>query len=145
MAVVMNFTEKYRCKQLDFERKTLQELSLLQIENMIHDTFDQFMKPIVAYQQTITDMCLDYAVESFLLGASYGRFGYYGETLETVYYRSQKRFKTLLDDFYDFWMFWLYTDDMVNESVYMACESYLYYWWKEGFEATVRRYRLRLH
>ncbi|MBM7646895.1 hypothetical protein JOD45_003129 [Scopulibacillus daqui] len=145
MAVVMNFTEKYRNKQLDFERKTLQELSLIQIESMIHETFDHFMKPIAAYRQTIIDMCLDYAVESFLLGASYGRFGYYGEALETVYHRSQKRFKTLLDDFFDFWMFWLYTDDMVNESLYMACEAYLYYWWKEGFEATVRRYRLRLH
>lgn len=145
MATVMNFHEKYRHKQLDFERKALQELSIHKIEDQINDTFDDLFQPVAAYRQTISDMCLDYAIESFLLGASYGRFGYYGEPVEKAYSRSQARFKTLHDDFYDFWLFWYYTDDMVNESIFMACEGYLYYWWKEGFESAVKRYRMRLH
>ncbi|TCP24197.1 uncharacterized protein DUF2521 [Scopulibacillus darangshiensis] len=145
MATVMNFHEKYRHKQLDFERKALQELSIQKIETAINNVFEDFIKPVAAYWQTISDMCLDYAIESFLLGASYGRFGYYGEPVERVYSRSQSRFKTLLDDFYDFWLFWYYVDNMANESIYLACEAYLYHWWKEGFESAVRRYRMRLH
>lgn len=145
MGMVMSFHEKHRHKQLDFEQKALQDLSVPKIESVVNDFFEPFLDSIAVYKQTITDMCLDYSIESYLLGASYGRFGYYGETIESIYERSEKRFKMLVDDLFDFWMFWYYTNDLTFESLYTACEAFLYNWWKEGFESTVRRYRLRLH
>jgi len=145
MGVVMNFHEKYRHKKLDFERKALQDLSFQKIENVINETFEPYLKPMAAYLQTVTEMCVDYGIEAFLLGSSYGRFGFYGEAIEGVYQRSEKPFKMLLDDFYDFWLFWYTIDTMQNEDIYRACEAYLYYWWKEGFETALKRYRMRLH
>ncbi|WP_085520722.1 DUF2521 family protein [Tuberibacillus sp. Marseille-P3662] len=146
MAIVTDFQKVYRHKQVDFERKLLKELSIHNIESMIAEYFDSFLKPLSIYKQTISDMCLDYAIESYLLGASYGRLGYYdGESAKSAFKKSSSRFKTLLDDLYDFWMFGFHADDLMYESLYMACEGFMYYWWTDGFEQTVRRYRLRLH
>ncbi|MFC4620278.1 DUF2521 family protein [Camelliibacillus cellulosilyticus] len=145
MGSVMSFQEKYRHKQLDFERKALSDLSIPQIEAVVNDYFDTFLEPVAPYRTTITDMCLDYAIESYLLGASYGRFGYYGEPPEMAFTRSLKRSKILTHDLFDFWLFWYIPENTVYESLFRACEAYLYYWWKEGFENAVRRYRLRLN
>ncbi|MGV3487688.1 MAG: DUF2521 family protein [Tuberibacillus sp.] len=145
MGTVMSFHEKHRHKQLDFERKTLRELSIPQIEKVIDDYFDPFLGHMDPYKRTITDMCMDYAIEAYLLGASYGRFGYYGESAESAFMRSHSRAKELITDLFDFWLFWYEAQDLRFESLYKACEGYMYYWWKEGFESAVRRYRLRLH
>ncbi|GGE54652.1 hypothetical protein GCM10011391_36980 [Pullulanibacillus camelliae] len=146
MGTIMNFHDKYRNKQLDFERKTLRELSIPEVETVISDYFDPFLQVVIGgYRQTISDMCLDYAIEAYLLGASYGRHGYYGEDVQDIYMRSEKPFKLLTDDLFDFWMFWYAPDQIMVQTLYKACKDFLYYWWKEGLDSAVRRYRLKLH
>jgi len=144
LGIVMSFLEKQRDKQLDFERKTLRELSIPQIEKTIDEYFAPFFQAMDPYKRTISDMCMDYAIEACLLGASYGRFGYYGESAESAFLRSESRVKELITDLFDFWLFWYEAQDLRFESLYKACEGFMYYWWKEGFEKVVRRYRLRL-
>lgn len=145
MAVVTTFFEKQRHKQLDFERKALQELSINKIETVMDQYFEPFLKYMASYRKAIEDMCLDYAIESFLIGASYGKFGCYGETIEETYSRSEHKSKRLLEDLYDYWLFWSDADELTIESIYISSDAYLYYWWKEGFEYIVKRHRLRLH
>ncbi|MFD2617417.1 DUF2521 family protein [Terrilactibacillus laevilacticus] len=145
MGEVMDFYDKYRHKQIDFERQNLQDVSLIKIQESIKNTFDGFLEPLSSYMQTVVDMCIDYAVESFLLGASYSRLGYYGVEMMNAFQRSREPFKMLVDDLYDFWIFWYYIDNIKNEAIHKACESFLYYWWKEGFETALKRYRMRLH
>ncbi|GGH85277.1 hypothetical protein JOD43_003277 [Pullulanibacillus pueri] len=145
MGTVMSFHEKYRYKQLDLERKALKDLSLPEVEAIIKDYFEPFLQKVHLYRQTISDMCLDYAIEASLLGASFGRFGYYGEDILNIYARSEKQLKVLTDDLFDFWMFWYSPDDVMIQSLYTACQGFLYYWWKDGLENAIRRYRLKLH
>jgi alpha-L-arabinofuranosidase len=145
MGTVMSFHEKYRHKQLDFEKKALRDLTVSDIDKRIEEHFAFFLHPYAPYRQTIFDMCQDYAIEAYLLGSSYGRFGYYGEPAEVAYMRSEARMKNLVNDLFDFWLFWFDADDLPSESLSKACEAYMVYWWKEGFEHTVRRYRLRMH
>lgn len=145
MGVVTTFFEKHRHKQLDFERKALQALSINRIEKIVDQYFAPFIENMASYRQAIQDMSVDYAIEAFLLGASYGKFGYYGETIDQVYERSAERSRHLLNDLYDYWLFWCNADDLMMESIYVACEKYLYYWWKEGFEYIDKRYRMKLH
>lgn len=145
MTVVTTFFEKHRHKQLDFERQALQALTINNIEEAVNQYFEPYLNDLASYRQAVEDMCLDYAIESFLIGASYGKFGYYGETIDQVYERSHAKSKHLLDDLYDYWLFWSNADDQTLESIYMACDHYLYYWWKEGFEHIEKRHRMKLH
>ncbi|WEG12627.1 DUF2521 family protein [Pullulanibacillus sp. KACC 23026] len=145
MGTVTHFHEKYRHKQIDFERKTLRDLSIQKIESNVEMYFENFLKPMGEYQQTICDMCMDYGIEAYLFGASFGRMGYYGETETSVYLRSEKRLKELTEDLFDFWTFWYGAEDLVYESLYFSCEAFLYSWWKEGFQTTIKRLRMRLH
>jgi hypothetical protein len=145
VGTVMNFHEKYRHKQIDFERKTLRDISIQQIEANVELYFENFLKPMGEYRQTISDMCMDYGIEAYLFGASFGRIGFYGESTSSVYLRSEQRLKELTDDLFDFWTFWLGGDDLVFQSLHFSCEAFLYNWWKEGFEKTIKRLRMRLH
>jgi len=146
MGMIMNFHDKYRHKQLDFERKTLKELSIPEIETVMSDYFNPFFQVVLeGYHSIISDMCLDYAIESYLLGASYGRHGYYGEDVQSIYMRSEKLFKRLTDDFVDFWAFWHTSDQIMLQGLYKACKDFLYYWWGEGLDNAIRLHRLRLH
>ena len=145
MGTVTNFHDKYRTKQLEFEQQALRELSLSAIEKKFDVFFEPWVQPMYNFRQTLVEMGMDYAIEVYLLGASYSRFGYLGETLPIVFLRSEKRFKPLLQDFFDFWIFWQYTDRFMDESIYKACEGFLYHWWKEGYEESLKRYRLRLN
>jgi len=146
MAMIVNFYDKYRTKQLDFEQKTLNELSIPEIESVISDYFDPFFQVVSeGYHPIILDMCLDYAIEVYLLGASYGRHGYYGEDIQVIYMRSEKLFKRLTDDLFDFWTFWHTPDQIMIQGLYKACKDFLYYWWGEGLDNAIRLYRLKLH
>ncbi|HET7578394.1 MAG TPA: DUF2521 family protein [Bacillales bacterium] len=145
MNVITSFSEKQRFKQLEFERKVLRDLTFSDIEKEAESYFSPFIKTAIGYQTPLEEVCIDYAVESYLLGASYSRFGYYGESLDEVRERSRAGEKKLVDDLYDYWCYWSYADDLMLESIYVASETYVGEWWRRGFENGQKRYRLRLH
>lgn len=145
MNVITSFSEKQRYKQLEFERKMLRDLSFPDIEKVVEAYFSPFLKQAIGYQTPLQEVCIDYAVEAYLLGASYSRFGYYGESIEQVRNRSRQAEKRLIEDIFDYWTYWSYADGSMLESVYMACQTYIGNWWQRGFENGQKRYRLRLH
>lgn len=144
MGIVMDFREKQRHKQLDSERRALQDLSFTKIEESVHSYFDQYLALVPAAGATGKEMCAEYALESFLLGSSMGRFGFYGEEMGKAFERSKIEFYALLDDFFDFWLFWGSDQESLSE-LPDVCRKYLYSWWTEGFNASLKRWRLKLH
>ncbi|RYM04858.1 DUF2521 family protein [Sporolactobacillus sp. THM7-7] len=143
MGIVVDFQKKQRYKQLDFERRALRDLSLEKIEASIHHCFSQYMVLVPASDQTVRDMCAEYAMEAFLLGSSMARFGFYGEDMDRVFQqRSRNRMDEMAEDFCTFWLFW--TQTRKYDGLFHVCEQYLYTWWAEGFESSLRRWRLKM-
>ncbi|QPA31093.1 YbaK family protein [Thermaerobacillus caldiproteolyticus] len=146
MNVITSFKEKKREKQITYERKMLRELSLEKLKKHVHECFDSFYRTYRVFPSVIEDGCVDIAIEAYLLGASYSRFGYYGEPMEMVRRRSEREEKYLIDTLFDFLCFWGNIDDVfVGESLYYMCEHYISHWWIEGFEKGKKRRRLKLH
>ncbi|MFC6387388.1 DUF2521 family protein [Sporolactobacillus kofuensis] len=144
MGIVMNFKEKQRHKQLVSERRALQDLSFSKIETSVLRYFERYLALIPTAGSTGKEMCAEFALEGFLLGSSMGRFGFYGEDMEKAFARSKPEFYALLDDFYDFWLFWG-TEHESFDDLQETCRSYLYNWWVDGYEASLKRWRLKLH
>ena len=147
MTVVTTFKEKRREKQMNYERKILRDISLEGLRKKTKEFFGPQLslkgKPIVA----IEEGSIDLAIESFLLGASYGKFGYLGESTVQVKSRCYVEEKYLIDTLYDYFTYWGYIseNEFEAESFYYKCEEYIDYWWKEGFHKAEKRYRMRLH
>lgn len=98
------------------------------------------------YHQGIEEACYDVAIEAYLLGAHFSRFGYYGESAEEVRNRCKKEEKHLMDTLYNFLLYLGKGFEAVySESLYYTCEQYVLSWWLEGFETGKRRHKLKLH
>ena len=124
----------------------LRDLSLEKLQKQANESFRPFYPGYHVLPSVIEDGCVDMAIEAYLLGASYSRFGYYGEPLEMVKKRSAQEEKYLMDALFDFLYFWGDLNDMqIGELLYDTCERYITYWWIEGFEKGKKRWRLKLH
>ncbi|MFC4323800.1 YbaK family protein [Litchfieldia salsa] len=147
MNVITTFKEKKVQKQLSYERKMLREISLEDLKNNINHNFGSYLRSKTLFVSSIEEGCMDIAIEAFLLGARYSRFGYYGESVESVKQRSYYDEKYLIDNLYDFITYWTHAGDydMVSEGLYYTCEHYVGTWWNEGFIKGEKRYRLKLH
>jgi hypothetical protein len=143
--VITSFNEKHRHKQIEFERKMLRELTFSKIETAAETYFDPFLNFVSGYKAALEEVCVDYAIEAYLLGGSYSRFGYYGEPIDYVRMRSKNAERALINDLYDYWCYWGPADEFVLESVYRASEAYISSWWEQGFYNGEKRYRMRLH
>jgi hypothetical protein len=145
--VIETFKEKKREKQITYERKMLKELSYEALKRKMNEYFDPYFQSGYLFISSFQDGCIDIAIESFLLGARYSRFGYFGETFEMVKNRCQQEEKYLIDALYDYLLHWgqIGDNDFILESLYYTCDRYVSYWWAEGFHKGEKRYRLRLH
>ncbi|WP_027410608.1 DUF2521 family protein [Anoxybacteroides tepidamans] len=145
MNVITSFKEKKREKEIKYERKMLRELSLEKLRVQAHQYFLPFYQRHRVFPSVVEEGCIDMAIEAYLLGASYSRFGYYGESIEQVKKRSAREEKHLIDALFDFLCFWSDVGDInAGEPLYYACESYIAHWWTEGFEKGKKRWRLKL-
>ncbi|WLR50998.1 DUF2521 family protein [Bacillus tianshenii] len=147
MNVITSLDERRRKRTALFERKMLREISLKELQKRTNEYFSTFFSSQNVYGTAIESSAVDMAVEAYLLGAEMSRFGYYGEERNEVRNRSSLHEKKLADTLFDYISYWHVAteNNLVEESIYIACEHFVYTWWVEGFENGVRRYRLRLH
>ncbi|KYD27761.1 YbaK family protein [Geobacillus stearothermophilus] len=146
MTVITSFAEKRQEKQLRYERKMLRELSLEKLRAKVLEHFAPFYQMYRIFPSNVEEGCIDLAIEAYLLGAHYSRFGYYGESVDSVRRRCAQEEKYLIDTLFDFLCFWgNIDDDLLGQSLYYACEQYIVDWWTEGFERGKKRRRLKLH
>jgi hypothetical protein len=147
MAVITTLKEKREEKQMKYERKMLRELSHEEIKKIINEHFHPYFKVGLPFLSAIEEGCVDIAIETYLLGAEYSKFGHYGETIEQAEERCKQEIKNYTDALYDFVTYWghIGDNDLLNESLYYSCEHFVHIWWHEGFRKGEKRYKLRLH
>lgn len=147
MNVITTFKEKHREKQIKYERSVLRDLSI----NMLKDRVKHFfgstrVASSFVMNSGIEEACYDLALEAYLLGAKFSKFGYYGENAEEARSRCYKEERHLVDTLFNFLLYWGNGEEgTMSESLYYLCEQYVITWWREGFEKGQRRLKLRLH
>lgn len=145
--VISTFKEKRKAKQISYERKVLKEIT----PKLLKERFATFIGTQqtlgITFSQVLEEGCYDVAIEAYLLGAHFSKFGYYGESKESVLLRCQEEEKHLWDTMYNFILYWgkISDFDSFNETLQYQCEQYVRCWWEDGFRKGEKRYRLRLH
>ncbi|MDQ0220608.1 DUF2521 family protein [Peribacillus cavernae] len=147
MNVITTLREKQKEKQIKYDRKILRELSIETLKNRVKEFFSSDGMNGPYFMDVLEESCFDVAIEAFLLGANYSKFGHYGESVETARYRCSIEEKHLTDTLFNFILYWgkVGDNDMYNESLYYRCEAYVGAWWLEGFEKGEKRRKMRLH
>lgn len=147
MNVISTLNDKRREKQIKYERAILKDLSLPLLKERVKQYFGSTrIANNVVMNAGVEEACYDVALEGFLLGAKYSKFGYYGERIGNVRQRCAEEEKHLIDTLYNFFLYWgQEAAGSLSESLYYNCEQYVYSWWKDGFEKGERRHKLRLH
>lgn len=147
MNVITTLKEKRREKQVKYERSVLRDLSIKMLKERFQHYFGSTrIASSILMDTGVEEACYDLALEAYLLGAKFSKFGYYGEGMEDVRPRCYKEEKHLIDTLYNFLLYWgTGQEGAMSESLYYQCEQYVYVWWREGFEKGQRRYKLRLH
>ncbi len=141
--VITSFFERREQKQILFERNALLDLTLHEIANDVRKRFMSFYDESLFIQQELEETCIDLAIEAYLVGASYSKFSFHGESEEQVLSRASSELKQFTDTLFDFWLFW--SESEAYEKLYVTCELFLKCWWQVGFKKGERRYRMRLH
>ncbi|WP_110926037.1 DUF2521 family protein [Bacillus massiliglaciei] len=138
MTVIVGFKELRQERQVTFERKVLRELSLEALKERLKEYFGSGLLDVME------EGCCDIAIEAFLLGASYSKFGYYGESEEKARARCWREEKQLIDSLFNFLLSW--GPGMPDEEgLFYRCEAFVSVWWKDGFKTGEKRFKMRLH
>jgi hypothetical protein len=147
MNVITTFSTKRQERQIKNERKLLRELSIESLKKSVQDFFgSERIQGGMWVQQGVEEGCYDVAIEAYLLGGQYSRFGYSGEQIDHIKARSEKELKHLTDTLYNFWLYWKFgNESLLQESTFYACEQFIDKWWMEGFKKGDQRRKLRLH
>jgi hypothetical protein len=146
LTVITVFQERKREKRIQYEKKMLRELSIQKLQTEVKNYFSPFLPPTHIYYAVIEDGCIDFAIETYLLGASFSRFGYYGEPVSTVRKRCKREEKSCTDLLYEFIRTWIdLNDDMMEGSLFLSCEQYIQYWWDLGYQEGLKKFRLKMH
>jgi hypothetical protein len=145
--VITTFRDKQREKQIKYERSVLKDISLNKLKERVKQYFGSSRIASSFIMNTgIEEACYDVALEAFLLGAKFSKFGYYGESIDDTRKRCDFEERHLIDTLYNFLLYWGNGEEGTeSESLYYMCEQYIHVWWREGFEKGERRYKLRLH
>ncbi|WP_059105470.1 DUF2521 family protein [Shouchella shacheensis] len=145
MELIMTLAEKRREKQWKFERTMLRHLSIKEMEAQVRT----WIHPLLPFQfqsyPFLIDQCLDVTIDSYLLGTEYGRFGYYGESVQEARGRCDEELTHLSHSLHAMLAGWLTHSDYASEPLATTCDMMLVTWWERGFEEAQKAYRLRLH
>ena len=147
MNLITTFKEKRREKQIKYERSVLKDLSIKMLKERVQQYFGSTrIASSFIMNSGVEEACYDVALEAYLLGAKFSKFGYYGEEFDAVRMRCFNEEKHLIDTLYNFLLYWGNGEEGgMSESLYYSCEQYVQVWWREGFEKGRRRHKLRLH
>ncbi|MDA7028232.1 DUF2521 family protein [Bacillus sp. CLL-7-23] len=146
MGQVVSFISEKQKKQVILEKKLLRELSLEKIIRTAEDCFSPLFYFVPKQTDILYDGCIDFAIEAYLLGAQFGKFGFYGEPIQKARGRSEKEETQLLFELYDYAVSWsdAFNLTIASEPLLHACEHFIHSWWKEGFSQRIKRFKLRL-
>ena len=106
MNVITTFKDKQREKQIKYERSVLKDLSINKLKERVKQYFGSSRIASSFVMNTgIEEACYDVALEAYLLGAKFSKFGYFGEGIEEVKDRCYFEEKHLIDTLYNFLLY----------------------------------------
>ncbi len=108
MAEVLSFMDVKRQKDFELEKNLLKELSLRQIIQSVKDCLEPLFPFLHDERDIITEGCIDFAIEAYLLGGRFGIFGYYGESMQSISARSAREEEELRMEFFDYLYNWIH-------------------------------------
>ncbi len=147
LVIIEGFEKRRREQQIKYERRLLRDLSVENMRSRIREFFGPSSFNGIRVSEVLEEGCFDVAIESYLLGGHFSRFGYYGESEDMVRARCQQEETHLIDTLFNFILYWgkIGEQELYNDSLYYRCSVYVEMWWKEGFRTGERSYKLRLH
>ncbi|ASB63684.1 uncharacterized protein S101413_00186 [Bacillus velezensis] len=125
MAEVLSFSDVKRQKDYELEKSLLKELSLTQIIQSVKACLTPLFPFLQDENGILSEGCIDFAIEAYLLGGRFGVFGYYGESLQRANARSAEEEEELTADFFEYLCNWTHEQ-------YSSVEQ------KEVYEASCR-------
>jgi len=145
--VITTFRQKRQDKQVKYERRVLKEITPKRLKESFQVFLNLQHSLGVTFSKVLEEGCYDVAIESFLLGAHFSKFGFYGESENTVKERCTEQLHHLVETLYNFFLYWgkVSNHDLYSEALHYQCEQFVLNWWKEGFVKGEKRYKLRLH
>ncbi|ARK28554.1 YbaK family protein [Halalkalibacter krulwichiae] len=144
----MNVTvlsDKRREKQWKFERSILKNLSLKELKANVEEHFRSVVPFHFLSHPFLIDPCMDMAIDAFLVGAEYSKFGYSGENETEVKRRCDDELTEISHCIFNLLQGWLIDSDYLLDSLQVSTEAFVDHWWTKGFREGEKRYRLRLH
>ncbi len=93
------FSDVKRQKDFELEKSLLKELSLTQIIQSVKACLTPLFPFLQDENGILSEGCIDFAIEAYLLGGRFGVFGYYGESLQRANARSAEEEEELTVDF----------------------------------------------
>ncbi|MBM7096686.1 DUF2521 family protein [Bacillus sp. H-16] len=145
MNLITSFSEKRRKKQWNYERRVLRSLSISDLRKDVHQHFMTTIYMDRVSNMYLEDFCVDIGIDAFLLGSEYGRFGYFGETAETVKARCMDEIDIYAEQSAGQFYAWLGGSEADEERYKQMSEAFVHRWWEKGFNEGVRRYKMKLH
>lgn len=145
MTVVYTFFKKQREKRWNFERKVLGQLSIKKLKKDVKEHFQPIFSFQFYHSPFLFDPCMDTAIDAYLLGAEYSRFGYFGESAQQAKIRCEEELKDITFQLYDFLEPWYQYRFPSMDSLVIAVEHFVDKWWEKGFHEGEKRYKLRLN
>lgn len=145
MTVVTTFMEKQREKRWKFERKLLGELSILKLKEDAKIHFAPLFSMQFSHCPFLVEPCMDTAIDAYLLGAEFSRFGYFGETSIEAKNRCEKELNEIYYQLFDLLEPWFQYRNPTLDSLALAVQYFVEKWWEKGFLEGEKKYKLRLH
>ncbi|MBL3649959.1 YbaK family protein [Bacillus sp. RHFS10] len=146
MAEVLSFMDVKRQKDYELEKNLLKELSLRQIILSVKDCLEPLFPFLDDERDIISEGCIDFAIEAYLLGGRFGIFGYYGESMQSISARSASEEEELRMEFFDYLYNWIHEQYATfdKNKVYEAARKFIKDWWTEGFVQREKQCKLRM-
>ncbi|MBM7840859.1 hypothetical protein JOC54_004152 [Alkalihalobacillus xiaoxiensis] len=142
MGFVVSMMDKSREKKWNFERKMLRNINIRTMETNIKE----WIRPVMPFHfqsyPFLMDQCLDMTIDAYLLGADFGRFGYYGEPVRQAKQRCFGELTELSHSLCAALSGWNQTDS--PEHMLIATDMLLDHWWEKGFLDSCKAHKLRL-
>lgn len=108
------------------------------------------MEPLFPFlhdeRDIISEGCIDFAIEAYLLGGRFGIFGYYGESMQSISARSAREEEELRMEFFDYLYNWIHEQYATfdKNTVYEAARKFIKDWWTAGFVQREKQCKLRM-
>ena len=97
--IIEGFEERRRIREVKYERRLLWDLFVENMRVRIREFFGAGSFNGIRVSEVLEEGCFDVAIESYLLGGHYSRFGYYGESEDMVKARCYQEETHLIDIF----------------------------------------------